>query len=300
MRALVISGGGSKGAFGGGIAQYLINDLGRQYDILVGTSTGSLLVPQLAIGHVENLKRAYTNVCQKDVYNVCPFIIKKGKDGEPFTKINHFNIIKMFLKGKRTFGEHKNLLKTIRNTITREEFEIIKKSNKKVIVSVANFSLNIVEYKYASDCTYEEFTEWMWMSTSFVPFMGLVEKNGYDYADGGFGSRVPVEEAINAGATEVDVIVLNPKYSIPEKGTITNAFDVLLRAMEFMHNRIGRHDIYIGHLQSVYDNDVHVNFIFTPRVLTEYSFLFFPEQMKAWWQEGYEYTANLHKAGKLD
>ncbi len=299
MRALVISGGGCKGAFGGGIAQYLINDLNREYDILVGTSTGSLLVPQLAIGHVENIRRAYTSVGQKDIYNICPFVIKKDKDGTLSTKINHFNILKMFLKGKRTFGEHKNLLKTIRNTLSREEFEILKKSNKKVIVSVANLSLNIVEYKYARDCTYEEFTEWMWISTSFVPFMGLVEKNGYDYADGGFGSRVPVEEAINAGATEVDVIVLNPKYSIPEKGITKNAFEVLLRTMEFMHNRIGRHDIYIGHLQSVYDKNIHVNFYFTPRVLTEYSFLFYPEQMRAWWAEGYEYAAQMHSDGRL-
>lgn len=299
MRALVISGGGCKGAFAGGVAQYLINDLGRQYDILVGTSTGSLLIPQLAIGHIENIKKAYTNVTQKDVYNVCPFIIKENKEGKRFTKINHFNTLKMFLRGKKTFGEHKNLLKTIRNTVLEEEFEILKKSGKKVIVTVANLSLNIVEYKYAADCTYEEFTEWMWISTSFVPFMGLVTKNGYDYADGGFGSRVPIEEAINAGATIVDVIVLDPKYSIPEKGGVHNAFEVLLRAMEFMHSRIGRHDIYIGHLQSVYDKKIHVNFIFTPRSLTDHSFLFFPDEMTAWWTEGYEYAAQLHKDGNL-
>ncbi len=299
MRALVISGGGSKGAFGGGVAQYLIDDLNRQYDILIGTSTGSLLVPQLSIGRVENLKRAYTSVGQKEIYSVCPFIIKKDKEGNPYTKINHLNIVKMFLKGKKTFGEHYNLLKTIRSTFSEEDFEIAKKSRKKIIVTVANLSLNIVEYKYLSDCTYEDYTEWMWISTSFVPFMALVEKDGYEYADGGFGSRIPIEEAINAGATEVDVIVLSPKYSIPEKDTMYNAFDVLLRGMEFMHNRIGRHDLYIGHLQSVYDNDVHVNFIFTPRELTENSFIFFPHQMKAWWNEGYEYAKELHQQGNL-
>ena len=44
MRALVISGGGSKGAFAGGVAQYLIEqDKGREYDMFLGTSTGSLL-----------------------------------------------------------------------------------------------------------------------------------------------------------------------------------------------------------------------------------------------------------------
>ena len=33
MRALIISGGGSKGAFAGGVAQYLIEDLHKDYDL---------------------------------------------------------------------------------------------------------------------------------------------------------------------------------------------------------------------------------------------------------------------------
>jgi hypothetical protein len=33
MRALVISGGGSKGAFGGGVAQYLLQEKEYKYDI---------------------------------------------------------------------------------------------------------------------------------------------------------------------------------------------------------------------------------------------------------------------------
>lgn len=40
-KALVISGGGSKGAFAGGIAQYLMEEEQRDYDLFVGTSTGS-------------------------------------------------------------------------------------------------------------------------------------------------------------------------------------------------------------------------------------------------------------------
>jgi len=43
MKALVVSGGGSKGAFGGGVAQYLIEEEKKEYDLLIGTSTGSLL-----------------------------------------------------------------------------------------------------------------------------------------------------------------------------------------------------------------------------------------------------------------
>jgi predicted patatin/cPLA2 family phospholipase len=47
MRALVISGGGSKGAFAGGVAEHLIRVQGRKYDLYLGSSTGSLLVSHL-------------------------------------------------------------------------------------------------------------------------------------------------------------------------------------------------------------------------------------------------------------
>ena len=36
MKALVISGGGSKGAFAGGVAQYLIQELKRDYQLYIG------------------------------------------------------------------------------------------------------------------------------------------------------------------------------------------------------------------------------------------------------------------------
>ena len=82
MRALVISGGGSKGAFGGGVAQYLMQEMGKDYDMLVGTSTGSLLVPHLALQNIEKIKEVYTSVNQNAIFNVCPFVIKKDKFGE--------------------------------------------------------------------------------------------------------------------------------------------------------------------------------------------------------------------------
>ena len=56
MKALVISGGGSKGAFAGGMAEYLINVDGRKYDIFTACSTGSLLIPHLSIGKIDKIK----------------------------------------------------------------------------------------------------------------------------------------------------------------------------------------------------------------------------------------------------
>ena len=97
MKALVISGGGSKGAFGGGVAQYLIEEKKRDYDLYVGTSTGSLLISHLALKEVEKIRKVYTSVNESSIFNNRPFLIKH-KHGVDHISINHFNVIRNFLK----------------------------------------------------------------------------------------------------------------------------------------------------------------------------------------------------------
>lgn len=91
-KALVISGGGSKGAFAGGVAQYLMKKENRTYDLFLGTSTGSLMVSHLALGMLDELKDLYTNVNQETIFSNNPFNIKKVA-GEKIVSINHFNTL---------------------------------------------------------------------------------------------------------------------------------------------------------------------------------------------------------------
>ena len=208
MRALVISGGGSKGAFAGGIAQYLMVDAKQQYDLFLGTYTGSLLVSYLAAGELTQIKKAFTGVTQDAIFSNNPFIInKKGKVNR--IKINHFNVLKNFLKGRKTFGESKNLRRLIEQKVSKRLFDKIKKLNKEVVISVSNFTVNKTEYKALSECNHADFLDWIWISCNFVSFMSLVIKNRYEYADGGFGCIIAIEEAIRRGATEIDAIMLN-------------------------------------------------------------------------------------------
>src|SRR5699024_2352480 len=121
MRALVISGGGSKGAYAGGVAEHLIRIQKQQYDIFVGTSTGSLLVPLLAIGEIDKLYELYTNVNQNSIFSLNPFRTRKKGDRE-YVSINFFNVLLQFIKRRRTFGESHNLKKLIRNSLSPQEF----------------------------------------------------------------------------------------------------------------------------------------------------------------------------------
>lgn len=289
MKALVISGGGSKGAFAGGVAQYLMEELHQEYDIFVGTSTGSLLISHLALNEVKKIKEAFTSVNQRSIFNSCPFVIKEDKFGGKQIGINHFNVVRNFIKGKKTFGESLNLRKLIGKTLTEEEFLRLKNTAKEVVVTVSNLSLNQVEYKSVKDFEYEDFLDWIWISSNFTPFMSLVKKDGCEYADGGFGSMVPIEEAINRGATKVDVIVLETEVTYYNRLPSKNVFSLLTNMHSYMADRIEKQNIRIGKYVAA-NKDVIINLYYTPTVLTTNSLIFDKEIMGMWWERGYEYA----------
>lgn len=290
MRALVISGGGSKGAFAGGVAQYLLEVKKYQYDLFLGTSTGSLLIPHLALGNVEKIHWVYTNVSMSKIFNICPFVVKV-KDGVDIVTINHFNVLLQFFKGKRTFGESKGLRKYIRNNFTLSDFNKLKKLKKDVVITVTNFTKNEAEYKSIKDCTYEEFCDWSWISSNYVPFMSLVNKNNNEYGDGGFSSLVPIREAINRGATEIDVIILETEVNMDKTVIGKNPFSLMIDLFRIALDQVEKHDIAIGKLMASNKN-VKLNLYYTPTKLTNNALIFNKEVMKTWWEQGYEYAQN--------
>ncbi|MBC6998425.1 patatin-like phospholipase family protein [Cytophaga sp. FL35] len=288
MRALVISGGGSKGAFAGGVAQYLMQEKKHDYDLFLGTSTGSLLISHLALQKIEKIREIYTSVNQDSIFSNCPFTIQK-KHGVHNIGINHWNVLKNFYRGRKTFGESKNLHTLIRNTLTREEFQALKNGPKNIIVTVSNLSLNQVEYKSINDFSYEDFVEWVWISCNYTPFMSLVRKNGCEYADGGLGNMVPIEEAVRRGAKEIDVIVLQTEVTHLNRLPSKNAFSLLTTMFEFMLDRIEFQNIKIGKYAAGH-NEAIINFYYTPTVLTTNSLVFDKEKMTAWWERGYNFA----------
>jgi len=290
MRALVISGGGSKGAFGGGVAQYLLQEKMHKYDILIGSSTGSLLIPHLALGKVDKIYGAYTKVEMDKIFDINPFVVKE-KDGMDVVTINHFNVLLQFLKGKRTFGESHKLLNYIKETFTEEEFYQLKDSFCDIVVTVTNLSKNDVEYKSIKDFDYHEFCDWIWISCNYIPFMSLVTKNNNEYGDGGFSNLVPIREAINRGATEVDIVVLETEMQITPRNVGRNPFSLMIDLFQTLLNQVEKHDITIGKLAAKNKN-VKLNLYYTPTNLTNNALIFNKEKMKQWWQQGYDYAKN--------
>lgn len=193
------------------------------------------------------------------------------------------------LRGSKTFGESHNLRALIKVTLTEEEFLILKQSTKEVVVTVSNLSLNQVEYKCLRDFEYEEFVDWIWISCNYTPFMSLVKKNGCEYADGGLGNMVPIEEALSRGATEVDVIILQTEVNQFNRLPSKNPFSLLTNMFTFMLDRIESQNIRIGKFTANHNNAI-INFYYAPTVLTTNSLIFNKEKMTLWWQKGYDFA----------
>lgn len=291
MKALVISGGGSKGAFGGGVAQYLIEEKKRDYELYIGTSTGSLLVPFLAVKELDRLKEVYTNVNQKDIFKINPFKVKKDKQGAVKVGINYWNVLyNVIIRRKNAFGDASNLRKLIAKFMTERDYDIIRKSNKEIIACVTNLTLAQAEYKSTADYGWSDYADYMLASATVPPFMEPIEKEGYHFADGGIVEHAPIQEAINRGATEIDIIILRTEVQELAPEMIRNPFHYIFRTVEIMMTEIGRDDVRLANLKAM-DKEIKLNFYYTPRKLTNNSLVFNKEVMSGWWDEGYEYAS---------
>lgn len=288
MRALVISGGGSKGAYAGGVAEYLIKEKGRTYDMFLGTSTGSLLIPHLALGKLDKIHKVFTSVNQNHIFSVNPFVVRKRGDRE-FVSIDFLNSLWQFIRMKRTFGESKALRRYLKKHFSYEEFLQIRETKKEVVVTVSNLSKNQVEYKSIKDFTYDEFCDWIWISCNYIPFMSLVKKNEFEYADGAFSCVVPIREAVLRGATEIDAIILESESMAYNKILGKNPFSLMISLFGHLTDQVERNDILIGKLAAK-NRDVKLNLFYTPSKLTENSLIFNKKLMSTWWKQGYNYA----------
>lgn len=189
-------------------------------------------------------------------------------------------------------GESRSLRNLIRKTFKEEMFNEALASNTQIVVTVSNLTHENIEYKYLSDYSYEEFCDWIWISCNLVPLMSLVKKDGCEYADAGFGNPIPIQEAINLGASEIDVIVLQPRHRMSPTIQASNPFLLMLKTINFMQNQLAQDDIHIAMTESRMMG-AKVRIIHTPEELTTNSFIFDPEQMNQWWDAGYQYAAKL-------
>lgn len=290
-KGLVVSVGGSRGAYAGGIVEYYIRN-GKTYDNFYGSSIGSLIIPYAATGNYNQLKMAFSQITMDDVFTLNPFKIQKQNKGIFKYSINHWNVFKnLVIRGNSTLGDSKRLrTRTIPKFFPETEYINILNNNKNLMIMVTNISTGEIEQKHLKDYTHDEFMDWMYASACAPPFMSIAEINGNHYTDGGILNQVPLKQAIIDGCDEIDVIVLAKEVNDWPIEHIRNFFHYQIKLLMLMMNKIKDHQIDMGYLTSYATKKIQINFHYTKRRLTNNALLFDGELMSEWWTEGYEYT----------
>jgi NTE family protein len=290
--ALLISGGGSWGAFGGGT----LARLNKEFDMVVGVSTGSLLAPMTALREWEILKRGYTSVTNASVFDKCwykPFpVTKKGK-------LSKIAIIMTLIMGQKTIGTSNALRKTIDAFFPEGCFNELRRQGKEILVGTQNYAEvpSKIHYFSSFDQEYEEFKDWMWCSACFPFFTTLVKKSWKDpegnfhvgnWCDGGISDLIGIDQLMKKGFNEVDIILHRAKVKEKYEG---NIIDNLMENVTTSINAM-RYDIefeyFYDRIKKLNRRGAKVTIYWLPRKLSKNSMLFNEQEMTAWWQEGYD------------
>ena len=239
--ALVISGGGSKGAFAAGIVKRLaIEQPDLRFDILVGTSTGALIVPLVALDELDLLEHLYTTVRTEDIItmgNVGQRLLSENSlyDARPLA-----NLIKTHLHDERCQLLFNAAPDVYIATTCLQTGESVYFSN-----TARSFS---TDYEVRKLNQPDHFRRAVMASACQPVLMPPIEVIPgsvplRQYVDGGVREYAGVQLAIDAGAEEIYVILLSAAGNEVLELPFGNAMDILKQTVDIFIRDVGENDL---------------------------------------------------------
>ena len=247
QRALVVSGGGCKGAFAVGVIKQLKLDFPNlEFDVFVGTSTGALLVPLVAMNEFDLLEELYTTVKTED-------IILKSNIGDRLSEHSIFdatplwNLIGKFYTDARYDELVNSGKKVYLNTTCLQTREL-------VVFTNDDEAKDGTYYRVQKLVNADHFRRAVMASACQPVFMPPIKVNlklpgelhpGHQFVDGGVREYVGVQMAIDAGAKEIVVILLSPDADPPVEKEFKTLIELLERTIDVFSQDVGKNDIEI-------------------------------------------------------
>ena len=226
MRALVLSGGGSKGAYQVGALKYLLGEKRVVYDAMCGVSVGAINVAYLA------MFKAGQEIESSQILSSMWSKLDNSKIYKRWFPFGRWHAI-----WKRSFFDSSPLHNLLKNGISLEK---IRESGKHV--NVGTVSLSSGKYTIF-DQTSDHFIDAVIASASFPGMLTPVEFLGQLWTDGGIKEISPIKKAVELGADIIDVIITNPQTRIKKFIENPTTVDVLKRSMDLSTDKIMANDI---------------------------------------------------------
>jgi len=229
MKALVLSGGGSRGAFQVGALKRLVVNEGHTYDILCGTSVGALNASFLAQYKKEDQARGvfdltslWLGIKQSDVYTNWPVLGMA---------------IGIFKKGLYNAG---NLKKLIKKNIDPKKIVARAVEGTKLRLTAASLTTGQLEVFTEQTAS---ILDAVYASAAFPVMFEPIKIGNQWYSDGGLRDISPLAQAIRAGATEIHIINCSNVEIGAQKVDSSRSLDILLRSVDIMTNEILINDV---------------------------------------------------------
>ena len=183
VRALVLSGGGGRGAYELGVYRACV-ERQRRFDVISGTSVGAITACAIATGmSVSELEALWARM---HAFRV----MQPRGDVWAFPKWTHL----MYTRPLRQFLERELDFDAIRGSATEVRI---------AAVDVGTGDLRVFHN--------DEITPARLMASAAIPILfPMVEDDGRHYWDGGTIVNTPLRPAIDAGATEITCVLLSP------------------------------------------------------------------------------------------
>lgn len=204
-RALVLEGGGAKGAYQVGVYQAL-REAGMDFDAFIGVSIGSLNGAMFAQGKPELCRKLWLSLDLSEIF---------GLDQEELNRLyEEDDFMEKVAAGKdilKVLLSHRGLpvepMKAIFSHFIDEE--ALRQSDKKFGLVTLNVSKREGKELFMEDIPRGMLTDFL-MASCYLPVFEAKPIMGDYYLDGGFYKRLPIDMG-KALADEVVAVALNPE-----------------------------------------------------------------------------------------
>lgn len=203
-RALVLAGGGSKGAYEVGFVTAL-RELDIDYQIVTGTSIGALNGCLLAQQDFDALVKLWDEM---DITHIFAGDFDKGFAFDIDTMLNQSNLVIGFFKKylKENGADITPLINILKQLLNKE----------KLLSSPIDFGLCTVYYPILKplfitklEMQPEYILDYLIASASCFPVFPIHSFKNQSFIDGGYYDNVPIDLAFDMGADEVIVVDMN-------------------------------------------------------------------------------------------
>jgi NTE family protein len=200
VRALVLAGGGAKGAYQIG-AWKALEEIGYKFDIVTGTSVGALNAAIITAGDYEIAEEMWAKVTTD---NILDLQIDADLTTEAGTREAMKTLIKKALADKSI--DQTPLYELIKSVLDVDKVYASPVDMGVVTVKWPEFKAVMIT---KNEMPREHFIDYLMASSAFFPGMKPWKIDGQEYVDGGYFDNAPVDLAIRMGATEAVVVDLH-------------------------------------------------------------------------------------------